>query len=218
MRARGQASVRLLDAGRCQRIGLLGGTFNPIHAGHLIVAEETLEALHLDKVVFIPCFLPPHKDDRTVASARHRLQMVRLAVKGNPRFTFSDLEISRKGKSYTVETLKTFRRLCGETAEIFFLMGVDQILDIATWKHPEEVFRLANVVVLTRPGYDLRRLSGKWRKKICPVQVSPIGISSTEIRKRLKAGRSIRYLATEGVRRYIVRHKLYRRKDGDRRD
>jgi len=207
-----------LDAGRCQRIGLLGGTFNPIHAGHLIVAEETLEALHLDKIVFIPCYLPPHKDDRTVASARHRLQMVRLAVKGNPRFTFSDLEISRKGKSYTVETLKTFRRLCGETAEIFFLMGVDQILEVDTWKRPGEVFRLARIVVMTRPGYDLRRLPARWRKRVLPVPVSPIGLSSTEIRRRVREGRSIRYLVPESARRYVVRHKLYRRWDRDRHD
>ena len=135
------------------RLGLLGGTFNPIHIGHLRGAEEAREAFNLERICFIPAALPPHKDDRIEVSPTQRLEIVKLAVENNTAFSVCDLELSRGGKSYTVETLHQFRRQYRD-AELFFILGMDSFLEVTTWKRYEDLFSLCNFVVLRRPGSE----------------------------------------------------------------
>ncbi|MEW6685595.1 MAG: nicotinate-nucleotide adenylyltransferase [Candidatus Edwardsbacteria bacterium] len=190
------------------RLGIFGGTFDPIHFGHLIVAEEVKEKLKLSKLFLVPAASSPHKLGHQILRGSHRAAMIRLAIKGNPYFAFSDLEIKRPGLSYTIDTLREFRRQ-NLSAKLFFVMGADQFVEIETWKEPEEIFRLSKVVVMTRPGFDLNQVKAKWRKKVVVVKVSQIGVSATEIRHRIKMGHSIRYLVPASVESYIRQNKLY---------
>lgn len=187
------------------KIGILGGTFNPIHFGHLVLAEEVKEALTLDKVIFVPANLPPHKDDKDVIPSEHRLKMVKLATKDNPHFSVSDIEIRRKGKSYSVDTLKEFKKRFAKDRELFFIVGSDAITYLREWKDVGELFKLAHFVMATRPGYALNEENSN----ILTVSIKAIDISAFEIRQRIKEDKSIRYLVPEAVRRYIIRKELY---------
>lgn len=181
-----------------KRIGILGGTFNPIHTGHLLVAEGVKEELGLDYVLFIPCYLPPHKKPLKLAPARHRLAMVRLAIRGNPSFRISTIEIKRKGKSYSVDTLEELHRLYKGKARFFFIIGSDSISGLRTWKSIDKLMKLCKLVAVSRPGYRLRYPGVKI------IDIPTLPISSTDIRRLIKEGKSIRYLVPEEVRRYIV--------------
>lgn len=188
------------------RLGVLGGTFDPPHLGHLIVASAAFETLRLDRLLFVPAAVPPHKLGRVVASAEQRLEMVRLAIHGDDRFAVDDLELRRSGASYTVDTLRELRdREPG--SEIFFLVGVDQVRELHTWRDPEEVSRLACLAVLSRGGEQLPR-TGSYRT--LPVAVPRIDIAATEVRRMIAAGESIRYLVPDAVREYVERVGLYR--------
>jgi nicotinate-nucleotide adenylyltransferase len=219
--------------GLTQRIGILGGTFNPIHYGHLAAAEEVRERLKLDRILFIPSFRPPHKHEDDVPSAAHRMEMVRIAVRENATFETSDIEIKRRGKSFTVDTIESLKKSYPD-AELYFITGVDSFLDIQTWNRWERLLSLCTFVVLSRPGYrfaDLlkigflmqaepqmteldrgQRMHAEIHAGTFTVYMEMIplyDISSTDIRGRVKAGRSIKYLLPELVETYIIKYKLY---------
>jgi len=187
------------------RIGILGGTFNPIHIGHLILAEEAHFKLKLDKLVFVPAFVPPHKSSSEVISAKDRLEMVKLAIEDNPAFEISTFEIDSKKKSYSIDTLKEFRNIYGEDAQLCFITGSDSLKDLFSWKNINDIFKISKFIVANRPGYPIKEVP----KEVDTVVITPIEISSEDIRKRLAEGRSIRYLVPEKVRKYISERKLY---------
>jgi nicotinate-nucleotide adenylyltransferase len=192
-----------------RKIGILGGTFNPIHLGHLLIAQDALERARLDHVIFIPSAMPPHKPLAGNVTAAHRLQMVRLAIAGNPRFAVDDLEVRRGGRSYSVETLEELRaRHPG--AEFYFIIGADSLNELHRWRAAERLVRLCRFLAVTRPGFSPRpprQLTGL-RYRI--VAGHPCAIASREVRARIAGKKSIRYLVPEPVRRYIERKNLYR--------
>ncbi|MEW6261536.1 MAG: nicotinate-nucleotide adenylyltransferase [Thermodesulfobacteriota bacterium] len=221
------------------KLGLMGGTFNPIHLGHLRVAEEIAESLDLDRLIFIPASRPPHKDPSPVISVAHRLEMVKLATADRPGFFVSDVEGRRDGPSFTIETLRYFKQAAGPRTELFFLTGLDSFLEVDNWKEYHNLFKLASFVVITRPGSNTGRLAPllkdrvsqgyTWRDGpaafVCPGHkpvyfrpVSRLDVSSTDIRARLGRGQSIRYLVPEAVRRYILANGLYLRGEPGRRE
>lgn len=186
----------------------MGGTFNPIHYGHLIASQEVKEKLGLDKIIFIPSAHPPHKDERELAPASHRLNMLKLALGKDPYFSISTLEIDRGGKSYSFQTMRALSKIYGPKAEFFFILGTDAIRDIFTWKKVDEFLSLCRLIVINRPGFSIRHL----KKKMPPfhfVRVTPVAISSRAIRKRVEQGKPIRYLVPEKVEFYIKSHRLY---------
>lgn len=198
------------DAKGLPKLGVLGGTFDPIHNGHLIVAGDLLEKLDLAQVLFLLSARPPHKNSSAVASWQDRLQMVRMALKDNPRFQASDIEIKRDGPSYTVETMDQLQARYGSKYRVLFVMGADNIFDVFTWHEPQRLLASRSLVVVPRPGCDLRDLDPEVTKKITLVQTPLIEISSSDVRQRVREGRSIKYLVPEEVATYIYRHHLYR--------
>ncbi len=194
------------------KIGLLGGTFNPIHIGHLILAEEAREKLGLDKVIFVPTFVPPHKDNVDIAQAVARLKMVKLAIAGNKYFSVSDIEIKRNGRSYTIDTIKEFKKNYS-LDQIFFIIGSDLMKYLDDWKDIGEISRLVKFIVATRPGYPLEDITTYAVSRQAGVSTLPIravDISGFEIRHAIKEGKSFRYLVPEAVFRYINKKRIYR--------
>ncbi|MDD3520206.1 MAG: nicotinate-nucleotide adenylyltransferase [Actinomycetota bacterium] len=203
------------------KIGIMGGTFNPIHHGHLVTAAEALNQFELEKVIFIPSGDPPHKDYREEEIAEHRYLMTVIATSSNSNFFVSRIEIDRKGKSYTIDTLKELKSIHGADTEFFFITGADAILEILTWKKTEEIINLCYMIAATRPGYNLLRLeelkkdfaritNNNVEDKILVMEVPALAISSTDIRERIRSNRPIDYLVPEGVSNYILKHGLYR--------
>ena len=213
------------------RLGLFGGTFNPIHFGHLRAAEEVCEALSLHRLWFIPAAHPPHKEARDLTSFEVRLGMTRAAVEGHPFMEVSDLEGRRSGMSYSIDTLRLLQENLGPTWELYFILGLDAMLEIRTWKDYAQLFNLCHFVVLARPGYDRRRLEEILTREVEPrfhtlegaagfqrpsgykvlwQETTLMDISATGIRHLVRQGRSIRYLLPEPVRRYIIKHNLYK--------
>lgn len=220
-----------------RRIGLFGGTFNPIHRGHIKVAEDVLQQLKLDHIYVIPCALPPHKTQGPLASAKDRAEMARLALQGQSDITVSHIEIDRRGPSYTIDTLREFRAMHGETAALNFMVGVDAFLEIHTWKSYQQLFDLSTFILMTRPepgntpfsldplaidyvrhhisdGYALasdgRALVHPEKKAIYLAPVTPIAIASTQIRDMVRHGESIRQWVSPAVAEYIDNKGLYR--------
>ncbi len=192
------------------KIGIFGGTFDPPHIGHLIVAEHVRDRLGLDKIIFIPAVIPPHKQDRSdITPAETRLQMVRLAIAENPAFEASDTEIRRGGISYTVDTLKELR-IQHPHDTLYLLIGMDNVHQFKTWKDPESIRQIAQVVVMTRPGFPGNRTSAEGWETMMVCDVPEIDISSREIRDRVRDRRSIRYLVPLPVFDFVVGHQLYR--------
>jgi len=195
------------------RFGLFGGTFDPPHTGHLIAAQDAALALGLDRVLFVPAAVPPHKQHRTITPAEFRLRMLALALSDDLRFTLDPVELERPGPSYTVDTLRELRRrLPGDWT---LLLGADQYAEFATWREPEEVLRLATVGVLERAGTLPRsapsNVPDEARDGVVRVSVTRVDISSTAIRQRVAAGMSIRYLVPAGVETFIAETGLYLR-------
>jgi len=196
------------------RLGLFGGTFNPVHWGHLAVADAAREAFGLDRVIWIPAGDPPHKPDLDLAPQEDRLAMVALAVAGDPTFDVSRLELDRPGPSYTLDTLRHFAAQGWPPERLFFLTGTDAMRDLATWHRPDEVLRAAQFVVAERPGTPLASLRevlpAAWFARLKPFPAPRVEISSTDLRDRVRAGESLQYLVPEAVEQYIREHRLYR--------
>jgi nicotinate-nucleotide adenylyltransferase len=188
-------------------IGVFGGTFDPPHNGHLIVAEYVRYHLSLEKVLFVPSWISPHKKDRTTAGAEHRLAMLTVAIEGITGFDVSEIEIARGGVSYTVDTLSDFHKMLPE-CHLSLLVGADNYAEFDTWKEPERVRSLAQLVVMTRPESASEVLPTS--PEVCWIEVPEIRISSSDIRNRAMGGKSIRYLVPDRVAEYIESHHLYR--------
>ena len=201
-----------------QRIGLLGGTFDPIHFGHLLLAVHSYEELDLDRVIFIPSRLPPHKS-QPVAEAADRLEMVRLALADDERFLVCDCELGRAEPSYTIETVRQLQSSLGSDAHLFWLIGSDMAEDLPSWQKIAELVELIEIIVVGRagqaqPDYSLLEptLTAEQIKRLRAqaIDLPLIDISSTQIRERIGAGQSVRYLLPRVVEEYITQHKLYR--------
>ncbi len=195
------------------RIGIMGGTFDPIHWAHLLVAEESRAGFGLTKVIFVPAGQPPHKTDHRTSDAEHRYAMVVLATCSNPSFQVSRLEIGRAGPSYSADTIREFKKIYGPDVDIYFIAGADEVLDIQNWHEAEALPELARFVAVPRPGFDLaqleRQVPARFLARIELLQFPEIDVSATEIRARVAAGESIRYLVPEGVESYIRKYGLY---------
>lgn len=212
------------------KIGIFGGTFDPIHYGHLRSAEEARVIFGLERVIFIPSAYPPHKETSRVTEPRHRLEMVRIAISGNPFFDISDLELKRSGKSYSIETLRLLLKIYGERTLLFFILGSDAFAEITTWKSFEDIFCLTSFIVIERPGMTGYTMEGVLPQSICRKftwdriregfihpsgtgiyfrRCTQMDISSTKIRDMVKRGESITYLLPEKVEEYIYREELY---------
>lgn len=199
-----------------KRFGIMGGTFDPVHYGHLVAAEEVRTQFQLYKVIFVPSGRPPHKLNSQISSIEHRFAMTSLAISSNPFFEISNLEMRRTGYSYAIDTVMEFQKLFGTTSEIFFITGVDAILEILTWKKVEHLLFLCQFIAATRPGFNLKELEGVLanlpvvcRRRIYILDIPEVAISSTDIRQRVKEGHSIKYLLPESVEKYIYHHRLY---------
>ena len=195
------------------RLGIMGGTFDPIHYGHLVTAEEALVQFNLDRVVFMPTGVPARKTHRHVTSAEHRYLMTVIATASNPDFAVSRLEVDRPGVTYTVDTIAELRSVHGPDAEIFFITGADAVLDILTWKDSDRLADGCTFIAATRPGHDLSAFSSRAdaaRLRVELMAVPALAISSTDIRARVAERRPIRYLLPEAVAAYIEKNALYR--------
>lgn len=191
-----------------ERIGIFGGTFDPIHLGHMAAAQQAAEALNLSRVWFIPSGNPPHKRKARITPAGLRYQMVRRALSGNPLFRAADLELSTSGASYTIDSLEAIRTR-HPAAELCLLMGLDQAATLSSWKAPERIFRICRVVVLSRPGFEVSQIEPGWRRRVEFLPIRLLEISASDIRNRVRRGLSIKYLVPAGVEKIITRQGLY---------
>src|SRR3954471_17390419 len=192
-----------------RRIGVMGGTFDPIHHGHLVAASEVADRFALDEVVFVPTGRPWQKPDVTVSPAEDRYLMTVIATAANPRFQVSRVDIDRKGPTYTVDTLRDLREAYDADAALFFITGADALQRILSWKDADLVFQLAHFVAVTRPGFELSDAHLP-ADTVSLVQVPAMAISSTDCRKRVAAGKPVWYLVPDGVVQYIAKRHLYR--------
>ncbi len=230
--------MTVLSEKRARHVGIFGGTFNPIHMGHLAIAQDVAESQGLDQVLFVPAGHPPHKPDEAIPAARHRLEMIRLAIAGNRRFAVSDVELRLRGPSYSVRTVPILQKKLGASPRLFFLVGLDAFLEIPTWHEPERLLALCDFIVIYRdiPGgfagvkkfpypveADARALAELDRgrrssvvgtlpggREVRFVRSHDLPVSATEIRRRLAEGRTVKYLLPASVESYILKHGLYR--------
>jgi nicotinate-nucleotide adenylyltransferase len=195
------------------RIGVMGGTFDPVHYGHLVAASEVGHFLALEEVIFVPTGQPWQKDGRRVSAAEDRYLMTVIATASNPRFSVSRIDIDRPGPTYTIDTLRELRALRGPDAEFYFITGADALEQIMTWQDADELFKLAHFVGCTRPGH---RLSGADLPddRVSLIEIPALAISSTTCRERVAAGVPIWYLVPDGIVQYISKRKLYRQDAG----
>ncbi len=223
------------------KLGLLGGSFNPVHNGHLAIARQTREALGLDQILFIPTSQPPHKPNDSLAPAQDRYEMVRLAITSDPSFAISDVEIRRPGKSYSIDTIRLLQQEYGAQTQIFFLIGLDAFLDFPSWRDPLTLLELCQFVVLSRPGLSFRSLStvpllppipypsladldtGRisrieaplGKQRLTCLKLPPCPVSASDIRSRIRQGFPVANLLPPSVESYILQHHLYQ-EDRDR--
>lgn len=195
-----------------KRLGIFGGVFNPVHLAHLIMAEDIRQQMHLDKVIFIPSANPPHKNHADLIDARSRLEMVNLAIKDNEYFESSDIEIqnAEQSKNYTVNTLLGLReKYKDENVKLYLIIGMDNLIQLHTWKDPGKLFMLSEVIVMNRPGYLISDVKNEYAKQVLFVPAPDINISATDIRHKIREKKSIKYLVSDSVEKYIKEHKLY---------
>lgn len=199
-----------------KKIGLMGGTFDPIHYGHLVLAEQVRTRFDLDMVYFIPVGIPPHKQEKRITDSRHRYFMTLLATITNPCFEISKIEIENNDISYTVNTIKKFKETVAKDSELYFITGADAIYELETWKNVKELLSLSNFIAASRPGIDenklkekIKCLNEKYNGNIILTSVPALAISSTDIRERIKEGKSIKYIIPESVEYYIYKNNLY---------
>ena len=202
------------DASRTYRLGIMGGTFDPIHNGHLVAAEQAFDDLGLDLVVFMPAGRPAFKQDKDVTTGEDRYAMTLLATSDNPHFVSSRFEIDRDGVTYTADTLRLMRGLYPDNVRFYFITGADAVADIVTWRDAEDIAKLARIVAATRPGYDLSIAHEAIEKSGLPfdvtyLEIPALAISSTYLRARAEMGQSLRYLTPDSVSGYIRKHGLY---------
>lgn len=193
---------------RRRRIGIMGGTFDPIHHGHLVAASEVMNKFGLEQVVFVPTLTQPFKTDRETTAAEHRYLMTVIATASNNRFTVSRVDIERGGLTYTYDTLRDLRALEPDV-EWYFITGADALHDILNWKHADELFESAHFVGVSRPGHSLET-EGLPQDRVAVIEVPAMAISSTDCRRRVVAGEPIWYLVPDGVVQYIDKYGLYR--------
>lgn len=205
-----------------KKMGILGGTFNPVHNGHLAIAREALNKFGLTGVIFIPAALPPRKTARGLAAPSHRLEMLRLALDGRPECEISDLELKRGGRSYTIDTVRELRESAGGNRRMYLIIGADNLLDISGWKGIEELVKLCRFIVVTRPGFNLEELDGENRTRAALVLEKDgsnllelsLPVSSSEIRKVARRGEDLKRWVPAGVAAYIRKNRLYRSERG----
>ena len=195
------------------RLGVLGGTFDPLHWAHLVIAEEARTRFDLEKVLFVPAGQPAHKTDYRISDPEYRYAMALLGTAGNPAFEVSRIEIKRKGPSYSVDTLRHLVKVYGSDTGIHFILGADEALDLPNWHEADSLPDLARFLVAPRPGFDLAELKARLPERFYEVigflPVAPIDISSTDLRARVASGRSIRHLVPDSVEAYVRKHRLY---------
>lgn len=187
------------------KIGILGGTFNPVHIGHLILAEEAREKLGLEKIIFVPANLPPHKDNGNIAEAGVRLKMLKVAIKGNKHFGVSDAEIKRQGRSYTIDTIREFKQKY-PLDELYFIIGSDLLKYLEEWKDLNEINKMVKFIAATRPGYPLEKIPSY----IQTLGIRAVDISGFEVRRCIQEDKSFRYLVPEAVFNFINQKRLYK--------
>lgn len=192
------------------RIGIMGGTFDPIHHGHLVAASEVQEIYNLDEVVFVPACIQPFKQDRDIAPAEHRYLMTIIATATNPRFSVSRVDIDRGGITYTYDTLTDLRKVYPK-AEFFFITGADTLSSLVHWKNSDQLFDMATFIGVTRPDHDLPTQA---LENVSIVEVPAMAISSTDCRQRVKEGKPVWYLVPDGVVQYIAKYDLYKENKG----
>jgi len=197
------------DGNGGNRLGIMGGTFDPIHHGHLVAASEVAHAFSLDEVVFVPTGQPWEKEQRDVAPAEDRYLMTVIATASNPRFSVSRVDIDRPGPTYTIDTLRDLRAARGPEAEFFFITGADALARLISWRHADELLTLAHFVGCTRPGHQLSG-DGLPEGKASLIEIPALAISSTACRERVRAGEPIWYLVPDGIVQYIAKRRLYR--------
>jgi nicotinate-nucleotide adenylyltransferase len=207
------------------KLGVMGGTFDPIHIAHLIIAEEALFRYGLDKVVFVPSARPPHKTRAPHTPAADRLEMVRLAIEDNPRLEASDMELNREGPSYTIDTLRELRQVHGEGTGLFFIAGADSILELMTWKEPGQLLDEAKFIVANRPGFPVEKLEyslpeqtsrgARSIESVYMMDMPALDISASDIRERASGGRAFRYMLPDKVWRYVCDKGLYGKGQAD---
>ena len=187
----------------------MGGTFDPIHYGHLISAEQVRVGLEYDRILFVPSARPPHKSRSDMVSAEHRYQMVRLATADNTHFDVSRIELDRDGPSYTIQTIKTLKEKYGTSTNLAWIIGADSLIEYKIWKDFDGVLDQCTMIVTTRPNYDFNQVPSEIRNRVKTHRITSIDISATEIRKNIQNNVSIRYLVPDSVDSYITKHKLY---------
>ena len=201
-------------------VALFGGTFNPIHYGHLAIAEEVRAKYNLDKVIFIPTALPPHKDPSDLVDAQKRSVMAYLATVSNPCFDVSTYEVEKGGRSYSIDTVRYFRHFFGDKVELYFIIGADMLVEIASWKNIGELLQMCRFIAVSRPGYESQKIlhrqfltsegeTGAWLDRILVEDSILWDISATAIRRRVREWKSIKYLVPEAVEQFIHNQQLY---------
>jgi nicotinate-nucleotide adenylyltransferase len=204
-----------------RRVGILGGTFDPVHYGHLVVAEEVYATFHLAEMVFVPAGQPPHKTKEVITAAEHRLAMLELAIASNPHFTISRVDLDRPGPSYTVDTIRLLRKQWGEETAIYFVIGGDSLEELLSWHDPPGILeQLTHLVAVRRPGYNESEEYYDWlesrlpgiKQRLLVVEAPQFDISATDLRLRVAEGRPIKYQTPDSVESYIVQYGLYRQK------
>lgn len=201
----------------CKSFAILGGTFDPVHTGHIEIAKSVLKQTGAEKILFIPSGNPPHKDEKTVTDKFHRLKMLNMAVEGQKDFVVSTIEIDREGKTYTIDTIRELREIFGDDVKFFFIMGADALHYIYMWKDFEELLKICSFAAVTRPGYrtaelekDVDILTNKYGGDIHIIEIPPVNVSSSEIRDNIKSDVSIKDMVNSNVYDYIVKNRLYK--------
>ena len=190
------------------KIGLFGGTFDPVHFGHLIIAESIRSDMDLDRIILLPAALPPHKQNQQITAFRHRVAMLRLAIENNPDFIISEQEFNQHGLSYTIDTIQYFKSTFPDNL-FYLIIGADSLFEMDTWKDPEHILQRVPVIVARRSGYPFDSAAAKWRDRCQWIDTPCIELSSSDIRSRIAANLSIRFRVPRPVEDYIVQNGLY---------
>jgi len=192
------------------KIGIMGGTFNPIHLAHLISAEQIRQRLSFDQILFIPSARPPHKPPDGIIDPEHRYRMTQLAIADNPHFSVSRIEVDRQGQSYAIKTFQELQANYGAGCELAWIIGADSLIEFKIWKDYDRLLNICRFIATTRPNYPLSTVPSEIIKRVDIFEIPEIEISATDIRQRIRSGQSIRYLVPPSVAAYIQKHHLYR--------